>query len=41
MGLPMVLGILRAHKGCVTVGSQPGQGTTVRVYFPLPEETTG
>jgi len=41
MGLPMVLGILRAHKGCVTVVSQPGQGTTVRVYFPLPEETTG
>lgn len=41
MGLPLVLGILRAHKGCVTVASQPGQGTTVRVYIPLLEEPAG
>jgi two-component system, sensor histidine kinase len=40
MGLPLVLGILRAHKGCVTVTSKTGQGTTIRVYFPLVEEIT-
>jgi two-component system, sensor histidine kinase len=39
MGLPLVLGILRAHKGCVTVVSRPGQGTTVRVYVPQPVES--
>ena len=36
MGLPLVLGILRVHKVCVTVASEPNQGTTVRAFFPLP-----
>ena len=38
MGLPLVLGILRAHKGCVTVSSEPDRGTTIRAYFPLPKQ---
>jgi len=37
MGLPLVLGILRAHGGCVVISSRPGRGATVRVYLPLPE----
>ena len=35
MGLPLVLGIIRAHGGCITVHSQPEVGTTVRVYLPI------
>ena len=35
MGLPLALGIIRAHKGCVTVESRLGQGTTFNIYFPL------
>jgi signal transduction histidine kinase len=35
IGLPMVLGIARAHGGCVTVDSTLGVGTQVRVYLPI------
>lgn len=35
MGLALVVGILRAHDGCITVTSLPGQGTTIRVYIPV------
>ncbi|MBM9538274.1 PAS domain-containing sensor histidine kinase [Desulfobulbus alkaliphilus] len=41
MGLALVLGILRAHDGCITVTSQPDQGTTVRVYIPVHDRATG
>ena len=34
MGLSLVLGILKAHNGCVTVESSPGNGTTFKVFFP-------
>ncbi len=35
LGLPVVLGTVRAYGGAVAVTSQPGQGTVVRVYLPL------
>jgi CheY-like chemotaxis protein len=35
LGLPIVLGILRSHRGAVTVESQLHQGSTFRIYFPL------
>lgn len=40
MGLPAVLGIVRAHKGAVTVESRQGEGSTFRIYFPLMQLST-
>lgn len=37
LGLTLVYGIVRQFGGTVDVQSQPGQGTTVRAYFPLVE----
>jgi signal transduction histidine kinase/CheY-like chemotaxis protein len=34
MGLPVVLGIVKAHGGCVVVESRVREGTTFRVLFP-------
>lgn len=34
LGLPTVLGLVRAHKGTLSVASTPGRGTAVRVYLP-------
>ncbi|MGH7562212.1 MAG: PAS domain S-box protein [Gemmatimonadales bacterium] len=35
LGLAMVYGTIKAHRGLVTVASQPGAGTTFTVYLPL------
>ena len=35
LGMSAVLGIVRAHRGCITVTSAPGRGTTVRLAFPV------
>jgi PAS domain S-box-containing protein len=34
LGLAVVLGIVRAHKGEIELASAPGQGTTFRVFWP-------
>ncbi|MFO7749265.1 MAG: ATP-binding protein [Desulfobacteraceae bacterium] len=35
MGLPVVLGLLQAHKGGGTVNSEKGKGSVFHVYLPL------
>ena len=35
LGLPVVLGIVRAHQGAVVVESEPGRRSTFRVFLPL------
>jgi len=38
LGLPVVLGIVQAHGGAVTVESRSGQGSTFRVFLPVSAE---
>ncbi len=38
LGLAVVHGIMESHHGSITVTSQPGQGTTFRLYFPVQED---
>jgi two-component system, cell cycle sensor histidine kinase and response regulator CckA len=38
LGLPIVLGIVKAHGGAVTVASEVGCGSTFRVFLPVSSE---
>ena len=38
MGLPVTMGILKSHSGCITVDSAPETGTVIRVYLPVSTE---
>jgi PAS domain S-box-containing protein len=34
LGLPVVMGIVRSHRGAIKVESRPGQGSVFTVFFP-------
>jgi CheY-like chemotaxis protein len=35
LGMAMVYGLMKEHDGMVHVYSEPGRGTTIKLYFPL------
>jgi CheY-like chemotaxis protein len=39
LGLAVVYGIVRAHRGVIDVQSAVGRGTSVNIFFPLPVAT--
>ncbi len=38
MGLPVTMGILKTHGGCITVENEPDPGSVFRVYLPVSTE---
>jgi signal transduction histidine kinase/CheY-like chemotaxis protein len=39
MGLSVVHGIVESHGGMILAESSPGEGATIRIYFPIIDET--
>ncbi len=40
LGLPQVYGLVQQHEGAIDVTSQPGEGTTFSLYFPVFQEVS-
>jgi PAS domain S-box-containing protein len=39
LGLSVVWGTVKDHRGAITIASRPGAGTTIHIYLPLVEQT--
>ena len=37
LGLPVVYGLMQAHNGWIDVQSEPGHGTVISLFFPVPK----
>jgi K+-sensing histidine kinase KdpD len=37
LGVPQVAAFMRASGGCMNVSSEPGSGTSIDLYFPIPD----
>jgi signal transduction histidine kinase len=35
LGLPVVVGIVRGHRGAIFIQTEPGEGTRIRLMFPI------
>jgi two-component system, cell cycle sensor histidine kinase and response regulator CckA len=38
LGMPVVYGLMQSHNGLIDVRSEPGKGTSISLYFPIPTE---
>jgi len=38
LGMSAILGIVKLHDGALQLSSSPGIGTTIKIYFPLPDK---
>ncbi|HEV3271358.1 MAG TPA: response regulator [Candidatus Methylacidiphilales bacterium] len=38
LGMPVVYGLMQSHNGLIDVRSEPGKGTSISLFFPIPAE---
>src|SRR5208283_1597958 len=38
LGMPVVYGLMQSHDGLIDVSSEPGKGTSISLFFPIPAE---
>ena len=38
LGMPVVYGLMQSHNGLIDVQSEPGKGTSISLFFPIPEQ---
>jgi len=39
LGMPVVYGLMQSHNGFIDVRSEPGKGTSISLFFPIPMDT--